>query len=301
MSGDEAHFGLLLDVDGPIASPQHRAIVQPTIVPDMIALLAAGNPIVFNTGRSAHFLSTQVFTPLLKAGLPQNARVHGVCEKGAVWLTLKGDGHTALSVEDSLAPPAEFVRGIERIVKERYTDSMFFDDTKLAMVSVEQNFETSSDDYFKAQAAFDDEAFALLVDLGIGVEMNDRVQPDSAGKVMMRIEPTIISTDIEATVLGKDYGAERALNLLREDGVLPTSWRTVGDSRSDYKMSDWLHANRFSVAHVDVRPAEGVPDRPYPVLHAVNNENDVAGAAYLRWMVEWLNGTAGDESGFDRA
>ena len=31
-------------------------------------------------------------------------------------------------------------------------------------------------------------------------------------------------------------------------------------------MADWLHANGHEVAHVDVRPADGVPATAYPVL-----------------------------------
>ena len=101
-----------------------------------------------------------------------------------------------------------------------------------------------------------------------------------------RVDPTIISTDIESVRLGKDLGAERALELLAEDGELPVAWRTVGDSRSDYAMADWLHANGHDVAHVDVRPADGVPATEYPVLTSASGLiHDEAGAEFLaRWV-----------------
>ena len=91
--------------------------------------------------------------------------------------------------------------------------------------------------------------------------------------------------------LGKDLGAHRAIEWLRVHGTLPVSWRTVGDSRTDYAMADWLHEHGFDVSHVDVRPADGVPDTPYRVLTAGPLVHDEAGAAFL---ARWAQMVAGD-------
>ena len=106
-----------------------------------------------------------------------------------------------------------------------------------------------------------------------------------------RIDPTIISTDIESVRLGKDLGASRAIEWLRAHGTMPESWRTVGDSRTDYAMADWLHEHGFDVSHVNVRPADGVPDTPYRVLTAGPLVHDEAGAAFL---ARWAQMVAGD-------
>ena len=74
--------------------------------------------------------------------------------------------------------------------------------------------------------------------------------------------------ELTAATLGKDLGASRAVELLAAQDITPQAWRTVGDSRTDYAMADWLHANGHEVAHVDVRPSDGVPATPYPVLTA---------------------------------
>ena len=79
-----------------------------------------------------------------------------------------------------------------------------------------------------------------------------------------RVDPSIISTDIESVRLGKDLGASRAVELLAAQGIVPQSWRTVGDSRTDYAMADWLHHQDHHVNHVDVRPADGVPSQAVP-------------------------------------
>jgi len=165
---------------------------------------------------------------------------------------------------------------------------MFFDETKLAMVSVEQRTDVDRDAYHLAQAAFEAAAYAIMVEHGLGVRFGDRVSPDATGAVPFRIDTTIISTDIESVDLDKDHAAERALAFFAEGGTLPRVWRSVGDSRSDYKMADHLFAAGFDVAHVDVRPADGILDRPYPVIVEGDLIHDEAGAAFLAFWVQKL-------------
>ena len=49
-------LGLLLDVDGPLASPLTRTIAIPSIIEDLVSLANLGVPVVFNTGRTDLFL-----------------------------------------------------------------------------------------------------------------------------------------------------------------------------------------------------------------------------------------------------
>ncbi|MFJ3379149.1 hypothetical protein ACIPJ2_01970 [Curtobacterium sp. NPDC090217] len=278
-------LGLLLDVDGPIASPVSRTIAIPSIVDDLIALAAEGIPVVFNTGRSDAFIREQVVKPLLAGGLAPGGRVHAVCEKGAVWCSIGPqyeDGMGDITVAEDLALPRDYADEMRELVRSDYADLVFFDETKRAMVSIEQRVEVPNATYLARQPEFDERAMAALQRRGLGVRRLDDVRPAADGSVQWRIDPTIISTDVEADRSGKDMGAERSLELLAEDGDLPLAWRTMGDSRSDYAMADWLHANGHAVAHVDVRPSDGVPATPYPVLTAPDGViHDEAGARYL--------------------
>lgn len=278
-------LGLLLDVDGPIASPVSRTIAIPSIVDDLIALAAEGIPVVFNTGRSDAFIREQVVKPLLAGGLAPGGRVHAVCEKGAVWCSIGPqfeDGMGDITVAEDLALPRDYADEMRELVRSEYADLVFFDETKRAMVSIEQRVEVPNATYLARQPEFDERAMAALQRRGLGVRRLDDVRPAADGSVQWRIDPTIISTDVEADRSGKDMGAERSLELLAEDGDLPLAWRTMGDSRSDYAMADWLHANGHAVAHVDVRPSDGVPATPYPVLTAPDGViHDEAGARYL--------------------
>jgi len=287
-------LGLLLDVDGPIASPVTRSIAIPSIADDLVTLVGAGVPVAFITGRSDAFIRQQVVTPLLARGLADalqkpGARMFGVFEKGGSWAAITPAGMADVTVDETVAPSADLSEDIRVLVEQRFADTMFFDATKRAMISVEQNRDVEASVYLRAQTHFDAHAFDVLVDRGIGVYHRDRVAPDANGNVTFRLDSTIISTDIESVVLDKDRGAQRALEYFGALGELPRRWRSVGDSRSDYKMADFLHDAGFHAAHVDVRPSDGVLEKPYPVITEHGAVHDEAGAIFLRHWVRELD------------
>jgi hypothetical protein len=205
-----------------------------------------------------------------------------------VWAPITSDGLGALEVDESVALPGGVVDGVRELVAAEFSDAMFFDETKRAMISVEQRTDVASATYRRAQSRFDERAFALVARHGLGVRLGDRAHPDAAGAVPFRLDPTIISTDIESVLLDKDRGARRALEYFATLGPLPTRWRSVGDSRSDYLMADHLHAAGFEVAHVDVRPGDGILERPYPVIVVGESIHDEAGALFLSHWVDQL-------------
>jgi hypothetical protein len=281
-------LGLLLDVDGPIASPETRTIAIPSIISDLVSLAGAGVPVAFITGRSEQFVREQVVAPLVSASLSPDARVYGVCEKGAVWFPITSKGMGEVSIDHSVALPPAVVDAVRELVAAEFSDTMFFDETKQAMVSVEQATDVSPERYSQVQRRFNDAAFELISSLGVGIRFDDRLSPNAAGEVPFRIDATIISTDIESVTLDKDRAAERAVAYFAETGTLPTLWRSVGDSRGDYLMADHLHEAGHEVAHVDVRPSDGILVRPYRVIIDEARIHDDAGAEFLRYWVEKL-------------
>ncbi|TFD09084.1 hypothetical protein [Cryobacterium sp. TMT1-66-1] len=281
-------LGLLLDVDGPIASPITRTIATSSILTDLITLAAGHVPIAFITGRSADFIREQVVAPLVAAGLPDSFRMYGVCEKGAVWFPIGVEGMGDVVIDQSVALPTAVIDEVRQLVADSFSAEMFFDETKQAMISVEQRTDVSHANYLARQSGFNEAAFALLVKHGLGVRFDDRESPDESGQVPFRLDATIISTDIESVTLDKDHAAKRALAYFAETGPLPRLWRSVGDSRSDYRMADHLHEAGYDVSHVDVRPSDGILDRPYPVIVIGDQIHDEAGATFLRYWVEKL-------------
>jgi hypothetical protein len=285
------NLGLLFDVDGPIASPITRTINIRSIVTDLVAMTAAGVPIAFITGRSGDFIRNQVVAPLCDAGLSEaleehGARMFGVFEKGGAWAPITGDGMGEVTVDETVAFGADAVDGIRMLVRERFADTMFFDETKRAMISVEQRTDVDAATYAEAQVRFQDAAFDLLTGLGVGLRYSERSAPDAVGDVPFRIDQTIISTDIESVLLDKDRGAQRAFDYFAARGELPRRWRSIGDSRSDYLMADFVHSVGYDVAHVDVRPSDGILDRPYEVITIGDAIHDTAGAEFL---AHWRN------------
>lgn len=290
-------LGLLLDVDGPIASPVTRSIAIPRIAEDLAELAGLGIPIAFNTGRSDAFLREQVIPPLLAAGLDDGVRVWGICEKGAVWMRITAAGAQEVTVDEDLRMPSAFDSAVERIVGDDFSDLVFYDDTKRAMVSVEQLTDVESDVFLARQPALNRAIAQVMSDQGLGYEWEGDRFPDAEGRVRFRIDPTIISTDIESNRVGKDLGASLMLSFLAEEGApLPRSWRTMGDSRTDYAMADWLHENGHDVVHVDVRPADGVPETPYPVRQHSSLIHDEAGSVYLSRWAAIARGEADDDA-----
>jgi hypothetical protein len=282
--------GLLLDVDGPIASPVTRSVSIPSILDDLVALTRAGAPVAFITGRSYDFVRDSVIAPLAEHGLLEalaepGARMFVVVEKGSGWAAVTAEGLGELTVDYGVALPASVVAEVRTMVEADFAETMFFDETKRAMISVEQQTSVDSARYLAQQPVFEERAFEIAVQHGIGIRYREREQPDAAGLVPFRIEPTIISTDIESVALDKDRGAERALAYFSSLGELPGSWRSVGDSRSDYLMADHVHAIGLDVAHVDVRPADGILDRDYPIITEGDLVHDEAGAAFLRSLL----------------
>ncbi|MCV2489123.1 hypothetical protein OF117_07080 [Geodermatophilus sp. YIM 151500] len=274
-------LGLVLDVDGPVASPVSRTVARP-MLDDMLVLLAAGVPVVLNTGRSAAFVTEHLLEPLAAAGLPAAARLHAVCEKGGVWTTGGPDGAGEVHVDPALRVPAVASELLADLVGRGYGDAMFVDGTKRVMATVEARTDVPPEFYAGRRRGFDADLVAGLTAAGLGCRLHDRAYPDAAGRTPWRIDPSVIATDVESADSGKALGVRRGLALLAGEGPLPRAWHTVGDSRGDYAMADQLHALGHEVTHVDVGPEPPLTDRPYRVTTVDDATYEAAGAAHLR-------------------
>ena len=286
---DAPPLGILLDVDGPVSSPETRTVASPLLA-DLRTLLAAGIPVVLNTGRSVEFVAGKILGPLAASGLPAAARLHAVCEKGGVWTSAGPDGIGATRMDPELRVPGLCSDLIEALVRDGYGDAMFVDRTKQVMATVEARTDVPNEEYRARQQAFDADLLAGLRAAGLGVRLRGDVFPDARGRAPWRIDPSVIATDVESADSGKALGARRALALLADDGPLPRAWHTVGDSRSDYAMADELHDLGYEVTHVDVAPQPPLVGRPYAVTTVPGLVNEAAGAAHVRSVVEAISG-----------
>ncbi|WP_221584335.1 hypothetical protein [Microbacterium sp. G2-8] len=248
-------LGLLLDVDGPLASTVTRTLRVPTIASDLVAIAKAGCPVVFNTGRSTDFLRERVIPDLVAAGLSAADPVWGVGEKGGTWFSLaQGSGGVEVGdvhQDDEMRPPQELFDAVREIAG-RYGDVVFFDETKRTMISVEQHVEVPNETFIAQRTS-------LVAE--IEEQLEERALADT-----MKIYPTVISIDIEHARSGKALGARRALDLIGSRMESPRRWFTAGDSGQDYDMSRQLAESGFQTTHLDVRPHGQVPDVPFDVI-----------------------------------
>jgi hypothetical protein len=278
-------LGLLLDVDGPVSSPETRTVAA-SLLADLGVLLSAGIPVVLNTGRSTDFAAERVVRPLVAAGLSPAARLHAICEKGGSWLSAGPDGVGDVRTDPALRVPAAVRHLLDALVAEGYGDAMFVDRTKRVMATVEARTDVPNRVYLERQRAFDADLLAGLTAAGLGVRLREETFPDAEGRTPWRIDPSVIATDVESDASGKALGARRALALLAADGPLPRTWHTIGDSRSDYAMADHLHGLGYEVTHVDVGPRPPLTDRPYAVITVPGLVYEHAGESHLRALAE---------------
>lgn len=284
-----APFGLLLDVDGPIASPESRRIAIDSILSDLLTLASAGIPTAFITGRSDQFMREQVVARLVEGGLETDAHVFGVFEKGGCWAPITAEGMGEVVIDADVAVPESVRSAVEGLARDEYASTMFVDDVKHVMISLEARTDVTPAEYQAAQARIENEIYERLVAAGVGLRYRGREAHDAHGQVPWRIDSTIISTDVESVLLDKDRGADRALDWFASRGVTAQRWWSAGDSRSDYRMADAVHARGIPVAHLDVRPGDGMLDRPYDVVVEGDLVHDHAGAAFLRRRVAELS------------
>ena len=287
MGAVSLHTGFVLDVDGPISSPSSRTLRAPGLADALVTLVNAGCVVALNTGRSEAFLRDRIVPVLREHGLRRDAPLWGIGEKGGVWSHLASGGET--HSDERLALDSALLAAIERMAVTEFSDIVFWDDTKLTMASLEQRLDCSDEVYRARRHELDLRLAEVIRGCGYALAWEGREDLSDQGATV-RLDPTIIASDVEHVGTGKDTGARLLVELLRNHGVpVPTSWLTMGDSRTDYAMAWWLHDNGWPVKHVDVRPADGVPHCPFPVLTHPEFIHDDAGAWFAQQWAQALN------------
>jgi len=226
----------MLDVDGPISSPVTRTISQPGLLKSLVELANAGVPIVFNTGRSDEFLEQNVAVPLYEAGLSPEALVWGVGEKGATWYRF--GAHHTVHIDPELSVPSELGGRLKTIAERDFADLVFFDHTKRTMVSLEQLVDLPSQEFLARRPQLDAALAAEVLAAGYDISWHGRVSqelrdlatdPAVSERTNIRIDSSIIATDVEHCRTGKDVGAKRFMDeLLALEVAPPQRWFTMG-------------------------------------------------------------------------
>lgn len=229
----------LFDVDGVITNPVEKKVTEPELFDELGQLLSNGIPVTLNTGRSLSWMLDRVIKPLEAKvqDKSQLANFLAVGEKGGSWISYEnGDWQT--QVDESISVPKSLQDRIRLLIEEEFADSMFYDESKLTMISTEM-----IDGY--------DNALFSHYQRALQTRMQEILSSPEYQNLDLKIDPTQIATDIQNSHTGKHLGARRIVQWLTTRGIKPLHMITVGDSQSDTEMAEELQ-NEFSTEFVFV-------------------------------------------------
>jgi len=232
---------LIFDVDGVITNPQEKKVTQPEILDEIIKRLRGGELVALNTGRSVEWVKNRVLNLLIEKikdkKILQNLLTVG--EKGGTWAQFNDQGNLIQSKDDGISVPGNLKNEIRNLIRNKYSESMFYDESKLTMISTEMKDGYSLEDYKRKQIALTAEFETLLAKINL------------AGR--FKIDPTTIATDIENIFVGKNFSIKRIVEWVKKKGIKPQIYITLGDSfRSDIPMAQELNSQNLPVEFVYV-------------------------------------------------
>lgn len=188
----------LFDVDGVITDPAEKRVTQDGLIEAIAERLESGDIVTLNTGRSISWLEEKGIFAGLEGSIKDKGKLSNffaVGEKGGTWQMYE-DGKWITHVDESIRVPQDLQDKIRRLIEEQYSDLMFYDKSKLTMISTEMIDGRKVSEYFERQK-----------DL---VEEMNRILLDSAYQDLnLRVDPTTIATDIQNSHVGKHLGARK--------------------------------------------------------------------------------------------
>jgi hypothetical protein len=249
----------LLDVDGVITDLSAKRITEVAVLDELLALMAHGDHVVLNTGRSLGWVDDRVTGPLwqraCQLGLDpaelfaDHFAVIG--EKGACMTTFDRSGGSR-NVVRSERLPSVCAKIAQDLVESRYSGLMAYDSSKRTMVSVEMADGADIDLFVAAR----DELASLLEEQLSALCLDDAVVVDR----------TAIAVDVQRRDVGKGLGAMLGVHWLNDRDARVRLIYCAGDSPSDLEMATYLYSLRLTTAF-EYLGTEPLPATPTPVVH----------------------------------
>jgi hydroxymethylpyrimidine pyrophosphatase-like HAD family hydrolase len=225
----------LFDVDGVLTDLKKKRVIHPEIIDRIAGILKQGEPVALNTGRSVAWLDRVIadLTLHFSDNKKPLENLVAVGEFGGTWGIFDTKGNMHKGKVNSISVPSELSVNVKGIIKKKFSNSMMFDETKETMVSIEMIDGFDLDVFHDEQKMLTDELNTLLADMGYSRTYD--------------IHTDQIATNIMSPHVGKDLGASRFLEFLREKEYLPQEFIAFGDSISDLEMGKELKRRNFTV------------------------------------------------------
>lgn len=231
----------IFDVDGVITDPQEKKITEPEILDEIIKRLTLGEPVALNTGRSLSWMIEKVITPLSEKIEDKTIlkNFFAVGEKGGTWAEFDNQGNLIENKDENISVPDNLKNQVRDIINSKYSESMFYDESKLTMISTEMKDGHSLEEYREEQKSLTSELTNLLTNNNLTEKF--------------KVDPTTIAVDVENKFVGKNFAVKRILDWIKGKRINPQKYVTFGDSfRSDVPMAQEINSQKLPVEFVYV-------------------------------------------------
>lgn len=255
----------IFDVDGPIVDPKERIVTEIRVVDELVAMLERGDIVALNTGRSIEWLERgQKVNGVYPEGqmgligmLDERItdkrlleRFYCIGEKGSSELRYV-NGEWVTTIDERISVPIHLQEMIRSIIMREYSEWMFYDDTKLTMITSEMNPVSENLPWEEKEAILHEFTNVQLDLLG---RLNPLLEESGVNEEFI-VDPTTIATDVEAKGVGKDFAALRIFKWMTDELALDPMKLyvdAIGDSGSDIPMAEALSDKVKSVRFVFV-------------------------------------------------
>lgn len=254
-------YMLIFDVDGVITDPQEKRVTEPEILDQIAKRLEKGEPVALNTGRSVEWLRDRILNPLAQIVKDKKMlrNLLAVAEKGGTWAEFDQEGNIIESKDDRISVPSNLKDEVRNIVNIEYPDTMFFDESKLTMISTEMKDGHPLEDYREKQETLVSQLKTLLSDKGL----EDK----------FKVDPTTIAIDVENNHVGKHFAVKRIIEWVKNRGIAPKRYIAFGDSfKSDVSMAEEIHSQGLLVEFVYVGNENiQTSNYPFPIMQPISH------------------------------
>jgi hydroxymethylpyrimidine pyrophosphatase-like HAD family hydrolase len=227
----------IFDIDGVITSPQEKQVTQEGLIEAIAKKIDTGDIVTLNTGRSITWTNERVLIPLLKAIKDKTklTDIFIVGEKGGSWAYFENN-MLITKIDETCKLPDSLRKELKELIEREFSDCMFYDESKLTLISLEMNDECKIADYSQKQ-------------LTLVEKLKEIVSRPEYKELNIKVEPSIIAVDIQAPKTGKHLGARKIESWIKEKQINPSKLITLGDSQADTEMAEELQ-NEYPVVFV---------------------------------------------------
>jgi|WetSurMetagenome_2_1015567.scaffolds.fasta_scaffold03652_4 hypothetical protein len=238
---------LIFDVDGVITNPQKKKITEPEILDEIVKRLKRNEPVALITGRAREWIIDRVVSKIENRIADKNilndvfvsnefGGTSSIYEKG-----IRKD-----SVNKHFLINEELLVAINKIVDDKFSDSMFVDLDKKTMISIEMRDNLSLEKFKLVQNKLVEEIRKI-------VSLFDK-------KYELEIHVDIIATNIRYKKANKRYATEQMLNWLSNKKICPQKYFVFGDTKGDKDIAKELSENKLPVVFVFVGKKDELGD-----------------------------------------